>query len=151
MTRASKKEREQFVAAMARELPAGWSAEAVAAWCGKIMRLGATHGRLAEAVCNGDYPADGPWADDDRMGRKSLAECGECGGHWARSQCRTHGPGGRYVCPDCRNEAAIRGHCKAVGMEPVFGGDPRGATVKIRVPSGRTNDWGRIGICVPTS
>lgn len=31
---------------------------------------------------------------------------------------------------------------------PSFSGDPRGATVKVRVPSGRTNDWGGIGICV---
>jgi hypothetical protein len=37
------------------------------------------------------------------------------------------------------------------GFAPVFNGDPRGATVKIRVPSGRTNDWGGVGICVPTS
>ena len=32
-----------------------------------------------------------------------------------------------------------------------FGGDPRGCTVKIRVPDGYTNDWGQEGICVPTS
>ncbi len=35
------------------------------------------------------------------------------------------------------------------GTTPVFQGDPRGATVKLRVPSGRTNDWGATGICVP--
>lgn len=32
-----------------------------------------------------------------------------------------------------------------------FGGDPRGCTVKIVVPDGYTNDWGREGICVPTA
>lgn len=32
----------------------------------------------------------------------------------------------------------------------VLSGDPRGCTVKLTVPSGRTNDWGREGICVPT-
>ena len=37
------------------------------------------------------------------------------------------------------------------GFVPVFGGDPRGATVKLKVPSGRTNDWGAEGICVPGS
>lgn len=37
------------------------------------------------------------------------------------------------------------------GCVPVFGGDPRGATVKLKVPSGRTNDWGAEGICVPGS
>lgn len=35
--------------------------------------------------------------------------------------------------------------------QPVCSGDPRGATVKIQVPSGRTNDWGGTGICVPGS
>lgn len=33
----------------------------------------------------------------------------------------------------------------------VFQGDPRGATVKLQVPSGYTNDWGQEGICVPGS
>ena len=33
---------------------------------------------------------------------------------------------------------------------PLFGGDPRGCVVKVRVPSGYTNDWGREGVCVPT-
>ena len=31
-----------------------------------------------------------------------------------------------------------------------FLGDPRGAVVKLGVPSQRTNDWGQVGICVPT-
>jgi hypothetical protein len=33
--------------------------------------------------------------------------------------------------------------------EAKFNGDPRGCVVKIRVPDGYTNDWGREGICVP--
>jgi hypothetical protein len=32
----------------------------------------------------------------------------------------------------------------------VFSGDPRGAVLKIRVPSGVTNDLGQEGICVPS-
>lgn len=35
------------------------------------------------------------------------------------------------------------------GVTPVFQGDPRGAVVKLRVPSGRTDDWGQTGLCVP--
>lgn len=38
-----------------------------------------------------------------------------------------------------------------IDCEPKFSGDPRGATVKIVVPDGYTNDWGKEGICVPTS
>lgn len=29
------------------------------------------------------------------------------------------------------------------------GGDPRGCVLKIIVPSGYTDDWGREGVCVP--
>ena len=31
-----------------------------------------------------------------------------------------------------------------------FSGDPRGATVKLILPNGDTNDWGKDGWCVPT-
>ena len=37
-----------------------------------------------------------------------------------------------------------------VGVTPIFGGDPRGAVLKLRVPSGKANDWGGAGICVPS-
>lgn len=30
-----------------------------------------------------------------------------------------------------------------------FSYDPRGCTVRLKCPSGRTNDWGGIGYCVP--
>jgi hypothetical protein len=29
------------------------------------------------------------------------------------------------------------------------GGDPRGCTVKLKVPSGRTDDFGGTDLCVP--
>lgn len=50
-------------------------------------------------------------------------------------------------------ERRIRQLCTELGpdFEPIFDGDPRGNTVKVKVPSGRTNDWGKEGICVPTS
>jgi hypothetical protein len=35
------------------------------------------------------------------------------------------------------------------GITPLFSGDPRGAVLKLRMPSGRTNDWGQEGIIVP--
>ena len=46
-------------------------------------------------------------------------------------------------------EARITVLCTPYGIVPDFQGDPRGATVKLKVPSGRTNDWGQTGICVP--
>lgn len=51
---------------------------------------------------------------------------------------------------DSRKETSIRKAIKEIANAH-FGGDPRGCTVKIVVPDGATNDWGREGICVPTA
>ena len=56
-----------------------------------------------------------------------------------------------HEAKESRTEKRIVGICKPYGITPVFSGDPRGATVKLKVPSGHTNDWGETGICVPTS
>ena len=49
-------------------------------------------------------------------------------------------------------ERRIKAICAELGFpEPVLNGDPRGATVKIVLPSGKANDWGKEGYCVPTS
>ena len=40
---------------------------------------------------------------------------------------------------------------KPYNVVPVFSGDPRGACVKLKVPSGRTNDCGGVGVCVATN
>jgi len=50
---------------------------------------------------------------------------------------------------DAACEAKIRKLCEDIGCTPLFSGDPRGATVKLKLPSGRTNDFGGIGVCVP--
>jgi len=42
------------------------------------------------------------------------------------------------------NETAM-----SVGCSVKFSGDPRGCTVKLVLPSGNTNDWGKEGWCVP--
>jgi hypothetical protein len=41
-----------------------------------------------------------------------------------------------------RLEAKIRAVCAEIGCEVKLGGDPRGYTVKVIVPSGRYNTWG---------
>lgn len=48
-----------------------------------------------------------------------------------------------------RCEDPIRRLCRGPGCEPVFSGDPRGCTVKLRAPSGRADDFGGTGLCVP--
>ena len=50
---------------------------------------------------------------------------------------------------DEKNEKAMIDICNPFGITPVFQADPRGATVKLKVPGGRTDDMGREGICVP--
>jgi hypothetical protein len=44
----------------------------------------------------------------------------------------------------------IRKIAESFGAQARFSGDPRGCTVKLAVPDGYTNDWGKEGICVPT-
>ena len=47
-------------------------------------------------------------------------------------------------------EKRIRAIVSELGLAGVtFSGDPRGATVKVLLPSGKTNDWGHEGYCVP--
>jgi len=48
-----------------------------------------------------------------------------------------------------RVEQATKYLLQGYKAKPIFSGDPRGCTLKISVPSGKTNDWGREGICVP--
>ena len=38
---------------------------------------------------------------------------------------------------------------KPYGARAITGGDPRGCTVKLKLRSGRTNDFGGEGYCVP--
>ena len=37
------------------------------------------------------------------------------------------------------------------GLSPDLSGDPRGHMLKLKTPSGYTDDWGQTGLCVPTS
>lgn len=52
-----------------------------------------------------------------------------------------------------RTEGQVRARvekvCAPYGITPVFQGDSRGAVLKLKVPSGKTDDWGQVGICVP--
>ena len=123
------REREEFLVAMAKEgvsIEQGWA----------LLRHARTLHRLAEAVCDGTWPADN--------GQRPTAVCPVCGGLWApEAICGQR-------CSGCRAEAAVRQLLVGTGIEPVFSGDPRGAVLKLRLPSGCTNDWGQTGFCVPS-
>ena len=58
-----------------------------------------------------------------------------------------HGTVPRYAVQTANIERNVRALCSSLpGVIPIFQSDPRGAVLKLRVPSGATDDW---GICVP--
>lgn len=65
--------------------------------------------------------------------------------------CNVPNLGPDYMRKVERTQKAIRKIVASFDATAKMSGDPRGATVKIRVPDGFTNDWGQEGICVPTS
>lgn len=48
-----------------------------------------------------------------------------------------------------RIQSRIEMICHPYCITPIFGGDPRGCVVKLKLPDGSTNDWGNEGWCVP--
>ena len=56
-----------------------------------------------------------------------------------------------YEAKEARLEQRITARAQSIGCAVIFSGDPRGATVKLVMPDGYTDDWGREGVCVPTA
>jgi hypothetical protein len=77
--------------------------------------------RLAEAQCNGDWPADN--------GEGEAAECPRCSCLWAPSVIKSKG------CPDCRAQDKVTAILAPYGFEPIFQGDPRGCVLSIKTPT----------------
>ena len=69
--------------------------------------------------------------------------------NYAVHQCNVGSPTPKqrrlYLRAFTKLNAALAG----VGASVTSHGDPRGCVVKLRVKSGRTNDMGQEGICVP--
>lgn len=141
---ATTREREEFVGAMVRE---GVPVEVAR----KVMRHAASIQRYAELACSSEA------ADRDRAPCPGYRE-----GDKGRTAClcrdygsapnggpALHGDVPRYAVQDERAQARIVALLAPFGVVPDFQGDPRGACVKLRVPSGRTDDWGQTGLCVP--
>lgn len=125
-----RKDRDAFIASMTSE---GVPVEVITS----VLRDAATHQRLSEAACNGDWPCDN--------GERKVRPCARCEGGYVPSVLLKGG-----LCPSCRAENRITAKLAPFRVTPDFSGDPRGCTVKLVVPSGRTDDWGRTGLCVPT-
>jgi hypothetical protein len=90
----------------------------------KLLRYGTTLGRIAEDQCNGFQDWRGNW--DERAEKRAEAK-------------------------EVRITVLAEKLCESIGCKMVTQGDPRGNVLKIVVPDGYTNDWGREGIGVPTS
>lgn len=113
MQRATRKQREQFIVDLTKHAPKAqqWHAE-------RIMRYGATYGRMQEDWCNREMSDK----ETERVERREK-----------------------------RIEEKVTKILGEIDCKPVFGGDPRGNTIKIVLPDGYADDWGREGLCVPTA
>ena len=145
----SQKEREEFIGIAVAE---GLDIETAR----RLMRYSTTLQRLAEAGCNGD-----DWRDE--RGPRHLVRKGNPAGQvtlcgeqlmtpeHVTAKIRTTFRVSSTTCSGCRSVRleGIARRAVPVGFGVLTQGDPRGAVLKITVPSGRTNDWGREGICVP--
>lgn len=94
-----------------------------------LLRASTTLQRLAEAQCNGDYPADN--------GVRPVVECPTCGSSWVRASMRydTHvvpvpGADRVLICPDCAVQRRVRAVLPST-WKPYFQGDPRGPVLQI--------------------
>ena len=136
------RDRDEFVAIMATE---GVPVDVARS----LLRVGATLHRIAELASSSEA------ADRDRVrcpGGTETCLCRDYGsfhGDTDDNVTGDHGTVPRYVVHEARIEARVRALCQRHGLTPIFQGDPRGAILKLKVPSGRTNDGGREGVCVP--
>lgn len=134
MRRATLKAREEFIGLMHEHVkPLGTQTvgnlirdevTTITSFAQRLLRYGATLGRIAEDQCNGYRDWRGNW--DEKAEKRAEAK-------------------------ETRIQNRVTELCKRFGCTPVFQGDPRGNVLKIVVPDGYTNDWGREGIGVPTS
>lgn len=133
------KDREDFLLAMQGE---GVPADVARA----VLRDAATVQRCAELACSSESAYnDRVRCPAVRPGRACL--CDDEGTFDAETG--EHGDVPRYAVRSAQREGSIVRALKPYSIVPVFGGDPRGACVKLKVPSGRTDDWGQTGLCVP--
>lgn len=139
MRRIDRHDRETFIDSLLKQVPTATRAHAL-----RLLRWGATYGRLAEAQCNGDWPADNgeretlvcahhesAWVREAFTRKRGYqAKCYRC--EWrstefslrssamnAQNDHAEH-PGSTSVvvngeCPDCRAERIIRETCESMG------------------------------------
>jgi len=141
------KDRDEFVAVIRDELPNTASLREALDLARLILRNAATIQNAEEMACSSEA------ADRDRVPCPSKPGavdclCRDCGSY-ANGR---HGSVPRIQIQILRASQRIEAACNPWGIKPKFNGDPRGACVKLILPSGRYNSWGgkEDGYCVPT-
>lgn len=130
------KDRVEFIAIMAKEKPPMPAERAKL-----VMRVANTLQKIAADDCSNE-PAY------TRMERERK-QCPVCKARFPTDRQYSAVPS--RVCREHAAEAMIEKICKPYSVTPVFSGDPRGAVVKLKVPSGYNNSFGGEGVvCVPT-
>ena len=119
---STQRERLEFTALIAREFPAKLLWE-VTAFCNSLLRHAKTHGALAVEECNGP---------GDYINQIPYPRAGELINEWQN----------RLEVRQERTDKRISELCLAFGVKVELGGDPRGATVKLHLPSGKYNTMG---------
>ncbi len=127
---ATAKERDDFIAVLVRALP-DLAPHQVTNAARLLLRHAKTHGRIAEMECNG-HPIQSqsppqsyaPEAWNALVNKRQAAFDAWC-------EMRTQ-----------QLERRITEICQSIGVRPNFGGDPRGYTVKLHLPTGVYNTWG---------
>jgi hypothetical protein len=145
------KDREAFVAAMTAE---GMPLPMIRA----LMRAATTLHRLEEANCSIEvrkprhYTAPLGILTSERPRATMCGVALPLSDDYVRSGDRIayHQP--LVTCWACKAalvEKRVERLLAGSGFAPVFGGDPRGAAIRVRVPSGKSDSWAGDGICVP--
>jgi len=120
---ATAKEREQFIALMVADYCPQYSIFRVCEAARALLRHARTHGNLAVEECNGpgDYVNHVPYPEAGKIYDDHAASV-------AKRQERV--------------EKRIKEICAEFNLPVTLGGDPRGYTVKVKLPSGAYNTWG---------
>ena len=142
------KDRDEFLVIMAAE---GLPVDIIRL----VMRHGASLHRIAELQCSSEA-ADRDQVRCPQLRAKRYSETCLCRDYGSYDETEKDDPKsyGHGTVPRINVRAAqLQRRLVALlapyKVELVFQGDPRGCVVKLKVPSGRTNDWGQVGICVP--
>jgi hypothetical protein len=143
MSRASQRDREEFISIMTKE---GVPLDVAR----KLLSAEATLHRIAELQCSSEA------ADRDQIkcpgfasGETRGCPCDDYGSIYRGAGEVTHGKVPRINVQEARLQKRILRLANEHGISLRFNSDPRGPAILVTVPSGRTNDWGQRGVVVP--